>query len=254
MILTSIGNPTLASLLCPDSIVNLCCSALSVSNKTAKQWCLKICGRASLDVACLFWSQKFSSTLLYILYRCHAVCLLIDIHSFSLSLFFSLLYTFFEDVLSLNWWEISGREQRFSGAAWKAVEELALWVSETQGERRHKQTPAMQSTTIPPNQPAHLIAYSTHMPMSCSKNEKERFTCNTWPVTNITHLFRSTNSFCSQMFPQAVWEYLLYFKPSLKNMTGQMGFAIIEFKVSPVNLHTSVSHGLQRRDRLKWPH
>lgn len=99
-----------------------------------------------------------------------------------------------------------------------------------------------------------LLPTSTHMPMSCSKNEKERCTYNTWPVRNITHLFRSTNSFCSQMFPQAVWQYLLYFKPSLKNMTGQMGFAIIEFKVSTVNLHTSVSHGLQRRDRLKWPH
>ncbi len=49
----------------------------------------------------------------------------------------------------------------------------------------------------------------------------------------------------SQMFPQAVWEYLLYFKPSLKNMTVQMGFAFIEYKVSTVNLHTSVSHGLQ---------
>lgn len=125
---------------------------------------------------------------------------------------------------------------------------------ETQGERRHKQMSAMQSTTIPPNQPAHLIAYSTHMPMSCSKSEKEKCTYSTWPLRNITHLFRSTNSFCSQMFPQAVWEYLLYFKPSLKNMTDQMGFAIIELKVSRVNLYTSVSHGLQQRDRLKWPH
>lgn len=73
---------------------------------------------------------------------------------------------------------------------------------ETQGERRHKQMSAMQSTTIPPNQPAHLIAYSTHMPMSCSKSEKEKCTYSTWPLRNITHLFRSTNSFCSQMFPK----------------------------------------------------
>ncbi len=149
-----------------------------------------------------FEARSFLQAFSTFFYRCHAVCFLIHTHSFSLSLFFSLLYTFFEDVLSLNWWEISGKEQRLSGAAWKAAEELALWVSETQWGRYHKQTPAMQSTTIPPNQPAHLIAYSTHMPMNCSKNEKERCTYNTWPVRNITHLFRSTNSFSVKCFPK----------------------------------------------------
>lgn len=165
------------------------------------------------------------------MYTCLAVCLLI--HT-------KVVLFLFQDFLWrcawLNWWEISGKEQRLSGSAWKVVEELALWFCKTQGDRCHRQTSSMQSITIPPTEPAH-----DHREIEDMYSKAQ------------THFFFYTVTYfqsCLGISPS----------PSQKNMASQMGFAITKFKLATSNPHTVICRLYCSKDTswyapaLDWMH